>query len=73
MRGLSRSDYKPIEEYDEDKVNKFIESVSINHSIVSFKFINGVEISREFTNGSPGNKKGWYERYLDQQRNNTEV
>lgn len=73
MRGLSRSDYKPITEYDEDKVNKFIESVSINHSIVTFKFINGVEISREFTNGSPGNKKGWYAHYLDQQRYNTEV
>lgn len=28
-----------------------------NH--VTFRFFNGVEITKEYTNGQPGNKPGW--------------
>lgn len=69
MRGISKSDLQELKEYDEDKVEKFLETATIKHNVVTFKFINGVEISRKFTNGVPGNKKGWYDRHMDNKAN----
>jgi DNA invertase Pin-like site-specific DNA recombinase len=59
IRGLTKNDYVPITQYDDDKVIKFIEKVTILNSVVTFHFINGVKISRPYDNGPSGNQKGW--------------
>ena len=62
MQGVSQKDYAPITEFDEEKVDKFIEKVVIDKKIITFIFKNGAKISREFDNGHAGNSKGWLER-----------
>lgn len=62
--GLKKSDFAIIKEFDEDKVNKFLDKVILNHGSVTFIFINGAQISTEYSNGQPGNKVGWHEKYL---------
>ena len=62
MRGISKADYTPITEFDETKVEKFIDHVTILDKTVKFTFINGVEIVREYNNGRAGNQKGWLDR-----------
>lgn len=64
IRGITKSDYATIEEFDEEKVKMFIDKVTITHSVVTFLFINGAKISREYSNGKSGNKVGWYDMYL---------
>jgi DNA invertase Pin-like site-specific DNA recombinase len=65
MSGLTDADLEPITEYSDEKVEQFIEKVTINKKVVTFTFINGVSISKPYDNGRGGNKKGWYERHLD--------
>ncbi|MCM1532847.1 MAG: recombinase family protein [Ruminococcus flavefaciens] len=62
MRGIAKEDFVQIAEYDEDKVEKFIERVTICNNVVTFVFINGAAISREYTNGPSGNQKGWVDK-----------
>lgn len=59
LNNLKRSDYKKIQQFDEEKVEKFIDKVIIHNNVVTFRFVNGVEISRPYTNGQAGNQKGW--------------
>ncbi len=70
MNSLKRSDYKKIQQFNEEKVEKFIDRVIIRNGVVTFRFINGVEISRPYTNGQAGNQKGWMDKRI---RNQTEV
>lgn len=62
MRSIAKKDYVHIDEFDEAKVHKFIDIVIINHYNVTFRFINGTEITKPYNNGKPGNKKGWNEK-----------
>lgn len=62
MRGISKEDYNPITEFDETKVQKFVDHVTILDKTVKFTFVNGVEISRGYDNGRAGNQKGWLEK-----------
>lgn len=65
MRGAERADLVEIKAFDESKVEKFLEkAVVLNHTI-TFTFINGMSISREYTNGHGGNTAGWLDRRLD--------
>lgn len=66
MRGVTKSDFVKIDEFDETKVNKFIEEIIIDNYQVTFCFTNGISISRKYTNGPSGNQKGWKNK---QQRN----
>lgn len=59
MRGVTKSDFVKINEFDETKVNKFIEEVIIDNYQVTFCFTNGISISRKYSNGPSGNQKGW--------------
>lgn len=59
VRNITQSDYELILEFNEDKVDKFIEKVIIHNWIVTFKFLNGITISRPYNNGKGGNKIGW--------------
>ena len=57
---VRESDYTPIEEFDEAKLKLFIEKIIIiEEKHVIFRFFNGVEITKEYTNGKSGNKRGW--------------
>ena len=58
-RNVREVDMQPMTDFDEDKVNKFIKKVTITHNVVTFEFYNGAKIIRGYTNGKPGNKKGW--------------
>lgn len=64
MRGVTKSDFVKIDEFDENKVNKFIEKIIIDNYQVTFCFTNGISISRKYTNGPSGNQKGWKNRQL---------
>ena len=57
---VRESDYTVITEFDEEKLKLFIEKIIITEEKrVTFRFFNGVEITREYTNGKSGNKPGW--------------
>lgn len=58
-RSVRESDMKIITEFNPEKVKKFITKVIVNKNTVTFVFYNGAMISREYTNGQPGNKPGW--------------
>ena len=58
-RKIRESDYVTITEFSDEKVEKFISRIMIKDSTVTFTFYNGVKISREYTNGQPGNQVGW--------------
>ena len=73
LRGITKSDYAPISEFSDVKVEKFINKVTIYPTVVTFTFINGVSISREYDNGPSGNQKGWQDKKKAKSENNTEV
>lgn len=58
-KNVHESDFCRITEFDPNKVKKFITKVIVSKNTVTFVFYNGVSISREYTNGQPGNKPGW--------------
>ena len=62
LKGISQKDYVMIEEFDEEKVRKFLDNIVLNVDTVTFNFINGINITKHFDNGPSGNKKGWKER-----------
>ncbi len=68
---LKKSEFKQMTEFSEEKVEKFIDKVTIHKWVVTFTFINGVSISRSYTNGKAGNKPGWVDR--KKERENKEV
>lgn len=62
VRGVSRTDLVYISEFDAEKVDKFLDYVTMYPKKVEFTFMNGAKISRYYSNGASGNKKGWLER-----------
>lgn len=58
-REVRGSDFNTISEFDEQKVYAFIKGVRIKNWMVTFEFYNGIEISRTYTNGQPGNIRDW--------------
>ena len=46
-------------DFDETKIPLFLKRIIIHTNTVTFRFYNGVEIIKEYTNGRPGNKPGW--------------
>lgn len=51
-----------IEELTDELVSRVIKKVIVLDWTVTFVFYNGVEISREYSNGKPGNQVGWADR-----------
>lgn len=62
LKGISQKDYTRIDEFDEEKVKKFLDYIVLNVDTVTFNFINGISITKHFDNGPSGNQKGWKER-----------
>lgn len=62
IRGIDKADYVQITEFDSDKIEKFLDHAEIVPNKITFEFINGARISREYTNGSSGNTHGWADR-----------
>ena len=60
--GVQKNSTITIEDLNEDIVSRVIKKVIVHDWIVTFVFYNGVEISREYTNGKPGNQVGWADR-----------
>ena len=60
--GVQKNSTITIEDLNEDIVSRVIKKVIVHEWIVTFVFYNGVEISREFTNGKPGNQVGWQDK-----------
>lgn len=58
VRRLSDKDFKPIDAFDESKVNKFISKVLVYQNKVAFEFYNGVVVERQFTNRKKVRKDG---------------
>ena len=58
-REVQGSDFNTISEFDEQKVYAFIKGVRMKNWTVTFEFYNGIEISRTYTNGQPGNIRDW--------------
>ncbi len=56
---VKESDYTTITEFDETKIPLFLQRIIIHDYHVTFRFFNGVEITKGYTNGQPGNKPGW--------------
>ena len=54
------------------EVEKFIDKVIIHKCVVTFIFINGVSISRPYTNGKSGNKIGWLDRKKEKENKEIE-
>ena len=73
LRGVTKSDFNPIAEFEEEKVEKFIDKVTVYPATVTFTFINGVTISREYNNGPSGNQKGGRDRQQAKIEQTTEV
>lgn len=53
------SEFTAMTGFDETKIPIFLRRIVITKNHVTFRFYNGVEITREYTNGQPGNKPGW--------------
>lgn len=56
---VKESEFTPITEFDEHKLQTFITQIIMRRNTVTFRFYNGVEITKEYTNGQAGNKVGW--------------
>ena len=56
---IQEKEYTEITEFDEEKLKRFVEKIIMQPNRVIFRFFNGVEIAKEYTNGQPGNKPGW--------------
>ena len=59
---IHRNSTITIEELTEDLVSRVVKKVIVLDWTVTFVFYNGVQISREYTNGKPGNQVGWADR-----------
>lgn len=65
LRNIDDKDKKQIKKFDPEKVYKFLDYIEIKHHRISFIFINGVVIKKEYTNGPSGNQKGWMKKKED--------
>lgn len=68
LYNIKKSDLKPITKFCEEKVEKFIDKVTIQQWMVTFTFINGINISCQYTNGKAGNKIGWLDRKKEKEK-----
>jgi DNA invertase Pin-like site-specific DNA recombinase len=50
---------KPITAFEAAAVRQFLERAVIKDNTVTFEFTNGFAVTKEYTNGKGGNKKGW--------------
>lgn len=59
LAGVQESDFVAMQDFDANRIRKFITKVIVNKWTVTFVFYNGVEMTAEYSNGTPGNKPGW--------------
>lgn len=64
---IKESEFTPITEFDESKLKLFITQIIMKRNTVIFHFYNGVEITKEYTNGQAGNKVGWKKKQEESQ------
>ena len=64
---VKESEFTLITEFDESKLRLFITQIIMRKNAVTFRFYNGVEITKEYTNGQAGNKIGWRKKQEVQQ------
>lgn len=56
---VQEREFTTITDFDETKIPLFLQRIIIHRNMVTFRFYNGVEITKEYTNGQSGNKPGW--------------
>ena len=64
---VKESEFTLITELDESKLKLFITQIIMRKNTVTFRFYNGVEITKKYTNGQAGNKIGWKKKQETQQ------
>ena len=62
MNDIGAKNAKPITSFEGDKVREYLDHAVINGDKITFEFINGCKITKPYSNGRPGNQKGWMER-----------
>ncbi|MDD3383688.1 MAG: hypothetical protein PHX46_02620 [Bacilli bacterium] len=68
IRNMVKTDCKELVVFDEQKVEIFLEKVKIFKNKVTFRFINGVEITKKYSNGPSGNQKGWKKKQVKEKQ-----
>lgn len=56
---VPESEHIPITEFDPEKAKRFLTKVIVDSFTVTFVFYNGAKITKQYTNGQPGNRRGW--------------
>jgi DNA invertase Pin-like site-specific DNA recombinase len=56
---LKASECTPIEQFDEDKLDKFIQKIVVKNYEVEFVFINSIKVKKPYTNGKHGDIREW--------------
>jgi hypothetical protein len=51
-----------IKTFEADKVRKYLARAVVNDGTLTFEFTNGFITTKNYSNGTGGNKKGWAER-----------
>lgn len=71
LRDIRKCDCYPRKKFTEGLYHKFIDKVIIHPGKITFRFVNGVEITKDFDNGPAGNQKGWLEKKNKRQKAKT--
>jgi DNA invertase Pin-like site-specific DNA recombinase len=56
---IPETEHVPIKAFDPDIAKRFITKVIVEHFTVTFVFYNGARITKRYSNGQTGNKRGW--------------
>lgn len=56
---LKTSECTPIAQFDEDKLDKFIQKIVVKNYEVEFVFINSIKVKKPYTNGKHGDIREW--------------
>lgn len=73
IKNVTNKDCSPIKGYDLIKFNKFITEILIRDWTITFRFINGVEITKPYTNGEHGNIRDWVVKQKDKGGKNASI
>lgn len=60
LNRVPECEHIPITDFDPVKAKRFLTKVIVDRFTVTFDFYNGAKITKEYSNGQPGNKHGWY-------------
>ena len=58
IKKVPESEHVPIKEFSEEKAKRFLTKVIVRDFTVTFIFYNGARITKAYSNGLPGNRRG---------------